>query len=408
MKLDPEDGKETAMKKEYASVASAGVDVHYHFSRVAMVDGQGRVVRRERLEHEDRDALRRWLSRWPGRMTVVMEASFGWGWLSDVMEEEGLHVRLSNCYKVEKMRQARGEVKTNDKDAALLAPLPMEAKPWWEVWRAPKEVRERREWMRHRMDLVGIQTQTKCRIHAIFHRHGIFHEFSDLFGGKGRRFLVSLCDGKEEQGRYLSGAALEVLRSNVTVLLQVRQELARIGEHLRKELDRTAESRWLMSVPGIGRVLAHVMLAEAGDWRRFASSRSLANYSLLAPRARDTGEGPPAGQAPVGRHLGERGNRTLKWAFIEAAHGAVRHGGCWRAMFERATNGGRKDRGRGYIKVARSLVDVVYAVWRDGRKYQEQRPVAACAPRSEQNMTASAGTRPGTGRPNHTMVAART
>ena len=66
------------MKKEYASVVSAGVDVHHHFSRVAMVDGVGRVVRRERLEHEDRDALRRWLSGWPGGMTVVMEASFGW------------------------------------------------------------------------------------------------------------------------------------------------------------------------------------------------------------------------------------------------------------------------------------------------------------------------------------------
>jgi len=58
----------------------------------------------------------------------------------------------------------------------------------------------------------------------------------------------------------------------------------------------------------------------------------------------------------LGRHLGDRGNRTLKWAFIEAAHGAVRSGGRWRAMFDRLTDGGTRDRNRGYIKVARELV----------------------------------------------------
>ncbi|GAF99182.1 unnamed protein product, partial [marine sediment metagenome] len=218
-----------------------------------------------------------------------MEASFGWGWLSDLMEEVGLQVRLSNCYKVEQMRKARGEVKTNDKDAALLAPLPMEASAWWEVWRAPAEVRDRREWMRHRMDLVSVQTQTKCRVHAIFHRHGIFHDFSDLFGRGGRKFLQALCEGRDPQSAYLRGGALEALRGDVVLLLHLRQELVRIAARLRKELECTAEARRLMSVPGFGLILAHVVLAEVGDLRRFASAKALASYSLLAPRARDTG-----------------------------------------------------------------------------------------------------------------------
>ena len=381
------------MKNVYRSVAGSGVDVHYKFSKVALVDESGRVVRRERLEHRDREALRRQLSGWPAGMTVVMEASFGWGWLSDVMEEVGLKVRLSNCYKVEQMRKAHGVGKTNDKDAALLAELPLETKNWWEVWRAPAEVRDRREWMRHRMDLVSVQTQTKARIHAIFHRHGIFHDFSDLFGGGGRRFLAGLCAGKDPQSEYLRGGSLEALRADMGLLVHVRGELARIALRLRKELERSEVTRWLMSVPGFGLILAHVVQAEVGDLRRFRSSRALANYSLLAPGCHDTGEAPPAGRAPLGRHLGRRGNRTLKWAFIEAAHGAVRSGGLWRAMFDRATDGGRKDCGRGYVKVARTLVDVVYAVWRDERMYQEQRPKRKT-------------TRPGTGRPSRPMVAA--
>ena len=395
------------MNNGYANVASAGVDVHYQFSKVALIDADGKVVQRERLGHRDREGLRAWLSRWPAGMTVVMEASFGWGWLSDLMEETGLNVRLSNCYKVEKMRQARGQVKTNDKDAALLAPLPMEATNWWEVWRAPWEARDRREWLRHRMDVVSLQTQTKCRIHAIFHRHGIFHDFSDLFGAGGRKFLVALCEGKDPQSGYLSGGALEALRGDVVLLLHLRQELARIAVRLRKDLKRSQEAQWLISVPGFGLILAHVVLAEGGDLGRFGSSRALASYSLLAPQAHDTGESLPGVRPPLGRHLGRRGNRTLKWAFIEAAHGAVRSGGPWREMFDRATQGGRKDRGRGYIKVARALVDVVYAVWRDRRRYEDRRWPTRDGRMKQTRRSSSRTARPGTGRPCRPMVAAR-
>jgi transposase len=408
------------MKNVYDSVVGAGVDVHYKFSTVAMVNESGRVVRRERLDHPDRQALRGRLAQWPVGMTAVMEASFGWGWLSDLMEESGIDVRLANCFKVEKMRQARGQVKTNDKDAALLAPLPAESSNWWEVWRAPREVRTRREWMRHRMDLVGMQTAIKCRVHAIFHRHGIFHEFSDLFGGKGRQFLSDLCEGRDGQSHLLDDdGACSALRDNMEMLKELRRLLARIAVALRSELERSPQARCIQSVPGFGLILAHVVLAEIGDIKRFARSRSLANYSLLAPRCDDTGEADP-GKTPIGRHLGQRGNRVLKWAFIEAAHGAVRHGGMWREMFNRVTDNGRRDRGRGYIKVARALVDVVYAVLRDQRMYQERRPHQppdgltadsdqACSDKADRKavIRGKAVTRPGTGRLYHPMVAAR-
>ena len=385
------------------NVASAGVDVHYKFSKVAFVDDTGRTVDRWRLDHPDRAALARLLACWPKGAVTVMEASFGWGWLSDLMAEQGIDVHLSNCQKVEQMRKARGWVKTNDKDADLLGLLPAEVTNWWEVWRAPPAVRDRREWMRHRADLVELQTTTKNRIWAIFHRHGIFHEFSDLFGGGGRAFLAALAAGQDRQSAYLSPGAMEALRGDLRVLEVLRGELARIAAALRKELKRTPLVRRLISVPGFGMILAHVVLAEVGELGRFRNSRALASYSLLAPRSFDTGE-PTPGRAPLGRHLGQRGNRTLKWAFIEAAHGAVRHGGPWRAIFDRVTDGGKQNRGHGYIAVARRLVDIVYAVWREGREYQE-RPSAQPLPR-KRAASSKRRARPGTGRPCRPMVVA--
>jgi transposase len=341
------------------------VDVHYKFSKVSFRDAHGELVAVERLDHPDRQKLRERLARWPQGLPVVLEASFGWGWLADMMLELGLHPQLSNCYKVEQMRRARGWAKTNKKDAELLSLLPFEASEWWRVWLAPPAVRDCREWMRYRADLVMMQTRVKNRIHAIFHRHGIFHEFSDLFGGRGRRFLHRLCFGG---GGELTGGALVALAGQVRLLNQLRQQLAEVAWVLRRQLRRTERIRQLKTIPGFGLILSHVVRAEVGQLDRFASHRALASYSLLAPMARDSGEEDGQG-VPLGRHVGHRGNRTLKWAFIEAAHGAVRTGGRWRAMFDRYTAGGKKNRNRGYIKVARELVKMVYVVWKQDRPY---------------------------------------
>jgi transposase len=262
-------------------------------------------------------------------------------------------------------------VKTNKKDADLISLLAFEQSDWWEVWRSPPDVRNRREQMRFRGDLVGLQTMVKSRIHAVFHRYGIFHEFSDLFGSKGRKFLVELCLYNPVN---LPPEPLRALRGQLKLLDHLRRQLADVARILHKQLAKTPLTTRLKTIPGIGLILAHVLAAEIGKIERFRNQKSLAGYSLLAPRAYDSGQDDPS-HSPKGRHLGLRGNRTLKWAFVEAAHGAVRSGGKWRAVFDRVTDGGRKNRNRGYIKVARELVKVVYAVWAKGIDYRAVAPV---------------------------------
>lgn len=386
----------------YETVAAVGLDVHYKFSTVSMRDAKGRVVRRERLEHSGRAQLREVLSLWPQGVPYVMEASFGWGWLSDEMQQAGLDVMLSNCYKLEQMRKARSLPKTNEKDAGLLSLLPFEKDPWWRVWMAPPEVRDRREFLRYRASLVQIQTQTKNRISALFHRHGIFHECSDLFGAQGRKFLEQLCQSGRTPEVALPNGAWMALQGLVKVLGHVREQLAAVSGCLRKLLDHTPLAKRLDGIPGIGLVLAHTLMAEIGQIERFRSHGALARYSVLAPIAQDTGEPDPA-HSPMGRHLGHRGNLTLKWAFLEAAHGAVKSGGRWRVLFDAVTQGGRKDRNRGYIKVARELVKVVYVVWRKGLEYSE-RP--APRPGSHRASKHTGNTRSGTGQSYHPMAVA--
>ena len=66
------------MKSVYDNVRAVGLDVHYKFTTVSMRNQDGKVVRRERLEHGQRSRLRAALSQWPKDVPMVMEASFEW------------------------------------------------------------------------------------------------------------------------------------------------------------------------------------------------------------------------------------------------------------------------------------------------------------------------------------------
>ena len=104
------------------TVANMGLDCHRNFSQVSARDQRGRIVWRQRLPHADRAALRERLQQWP-KVPVVMEASFGWGWMSDELKLAGLDVHLSSGRKVAGWREARGLPKSNKRDADLLSEL---------------------------------------------------------------------------------------------------------------------------------------------------------------------------------------------------------------------------------------------------------------------------------------------
>jgi transposase len=276
------------------------------------------------------------------------------------------------------------------------------------VWLAPPEVRSQREWLRYRMTLVRLQTGLKNRIHAILHRHGIVHGESDLFGTAGRRFLSLLVAPKDAT---LPESARAMLKGYLQLLDQLRRQIATVTREIRGQIMRTPAGERLRTMPGIDYILSYTILAEVGRIERFRSAKHLAAYSLLAPRAYDTGD--DDGEAPKGRHVGHAGRRTLKWAWIEAAHGAVRKGGRFREIFDRRTDGGKRDRNRGYITVGHELCRIAYILWTKGVDYTETPPPRPGRGKRPRGLRRSAKgipgrSRPGTGQPEDPMVAVLT
>lgn len=376
-------------------VTRIGLDGHKTFGSATGRGPDEKIVWRERLDYRDRGKLRKQLAPWPKGTPVILEATFGYGWTCDELLAAGLEPHLANCRKVAAWREARGLAKSNRIDADLLSELGSEKSRWWEVWLAPPEVRDQREWLRYRMAMVTIQTGLKNRIHAVLHRHGIVWEGSDLFGVKGRRFL-SLLIASDDVTLPESGRA--TMKGFMQLLEHVRRQIAKVAWEFHKQLRKMSAGDRLQTLPGIGQILAYTIIAEIGRIDRFKNAKHLASYSLLTPRANDSGD--PDDDNPKGRHLGRAGRRTLKWAWIEAAHGAIKKGGRFREIYDRVTDGNKRNRNRGCIAVAHELCRIAYVLLKKDVDYQEQRPA-----RPGQR-TQNEDSRSGTGQPDPAMVAA--
>src|SRR3989475_7772940 len=79
------------------------------------------------------------------------------------------------------------------------------------------------------------------------------------------------------------------------------------------------ESRRLEEIPGVGPIVATALVAEVGDWKAFASGRSLAAWIGLVPKQHSTG-----GKERLGR-ISKQGNRYLRWLLVAGAMAVIRY-----------------------------------------------------------------------------------
>jgi transposase len=344
-----------------------GWDVHRKFSKVSLMEksaeGEIFAVERARLEHDDKEAMRRWLSRLPRGTPVALEAAFGWPWVADLLEEFRLDVHLGHPPVIRAL--AKHEAKTDRCDGDRLGKFQLRGiLP--ESYLAPPEVRQRRERTRYRMALVALRTEIKNRIQAILHRLGILHTFSDLFGKAGRRFLQGL--GLAEASRQVLNGYLDVLDALALLIGEVEQWMLQ-----NLEVDETV--RLLMTIPGIGLILAHVIRAEIGEIERFPTARHLCSYAGTAPLSNDTADREGA------RHCSSACNHALRWALIEAVHGVQKtkgtHGLRLRKLYARLSTSGSKRKGRkssAKVAVAHELGKLVHVVWAKRVPYTDTPP----------------------------------
>jgi transposase len=107
----------------------------------------------------------------------------------DVLEEGAEKIVMAHPKRVKAIAAAK--VKTDKIDATILAHL-ARADLLPTAYVPPTEIRELRDLVRHRSKLVRDRTRYKNRVHYILSRYNLHSPCSDLFGKKGRAFLVEV------------------------------------------------------------------------------------------------------------------------------------------------------------------------------------------------------------------------
>jgi transposase len=320
-----------------------GIDLHRRRSVIVRRNGAGETLDTVRIDN-DPVVLAAELAKAGEHPEVILEATYGWYWAADVIQECGGTVHLAHPLG---NNWGNRRVKNDERDATDLVDL-LRLGRLAEAWIAPPPLRELREHIRYRAKLVHLRTNLKSQVHAVLAKEGVAVPMTDLFGVGGQVLLDEVHLGDAYRVR------VESLRD---LIEHVSREIAMLEEQTAPYFAGDLGYHAVQAIPGVGPVLASVFVAEIGDIARFKSARHLSSWAGLTPTHKES-------DVTVRRgHITKQGSRLVRWAAVEAvAH--QRGDTPIRAHHRRV--GERRGTQIGRVAAARKLLILVYYGLRDG------------------------------------------
>jgi transposase len=326
------------MAREYV-----GIDLHRRRSVIYRMDEAGEQIDCVRIDN-DPVWFAQEVSKSPRGSHVVIEATYGWYWAVDLLQERGYVVHLSNPHGND---WGKRRVKNDERDARDLADL-LRLGRLAEAWIAPPPVRELRELVRFRYKLSGLRTGVKAQAHAVMAKNGILPVRKDMWGESGSTQFDSL------DLPYAFDYRLAVLRELVHTY---DEEIDRLDRTIHSMCKDDPGYQAVQAIYGVGRVFAAVFVAEIGDVQRFDSPQALCSWAGLTPIHRESDGKVHRGQ------ITKQGSRLVRWAAIEAV--ARYHGGdAFTDKFHAIAECRGKTKAN--VAIARKALTLVYYGLRDG------------------------------------------
>lgn len=320
------------------------LDIHKHYCVIAAVDKDGQVVLHAvRVEHPD---LEEWAKKnLQDSDHVVIESTTNAWHVYDLLSPLVERMVVANSFKVKQIANAR--VKTDVRDTLILARL-LAANLVPTVWVPPKQVRELRQLLAQRREMVETHTQVVNRMHSVAHRHHLKHERGKRFNEKNTGW---------QQDKRLSGMEQFQLKLEMENRAYLEKQIERIGKEVAKlshQKPWTESMTYLMQMPGFGVITAMTVLAAIGEIERFETAQHLASYSGLVPGLEQSGT------KKRGKGITKEGRKELRWALVEVAQRAVKSDPYWKKRFE--TMQKRMHRNQAIVAIARQILEVVWNV----------------------------------------------
>ncbi len=338
----------------------AGIDVSLELSSVCVVDATGRIVREAKVASEP-EALIAWLRGLGLELARVgLEAGPLSQWLYAAMRDAGLPVELLETRHVRDAFKAM-PVKTDRKDARGIAQL-MRLGWFRPVHCKSASAQETRALLTARKLL-----QTK-RHDVEMSLRGLLRGFGLKVGPTTSRSFAARIRELVEGHAILTAVADALLAARETLEAQLRGLEKRLRDQARHE----KRARLLMSVPGVGVIVALTFAAAVDDPSRFRSSKTVGAHFGLTPKRYQSGETDMTGR------ISKIGDAGVRAALYEAAHVILTRPvkgstlKSWAARLAQRT-GLRKAK----VALARKLAVVMHRMLVDGTSFAAERAAVA-------------------------------
>ena len=284
-----------------------GVDLHSNNAMYVITDEKDKQVLRKRLPNE-LPVVPESLAPFRTRLQVVaVESTYNWYWLVDGLQEQEYPVVLAHPSE---MDQYDGIKEADDlTDAAFLARLArLNILPTGYIY--PKEERPVRDLLRRRMLLVQQRTGMILSLQNMAQR-----QTGQRVGWRTLRQLNDQ-DRAELVGDH--DCLAFVTDEQVDLIEVLTEKIQRFEKKVLEHVQLRPVYARLLTLPGVGVILALTIMLETGDIGRFATVGDYTSYCRCV-RATHTSNG-----KKKAHNNGKNGNPYLAWAFVEAVHHAVR------------------------------------------------------------------------------------
>lgn len=393
--------------------AWAGIDAGKEHHHIVVIDGAGRQLVSRRVlndESELAEAIDATLER-AEEVTWAIDLADGPAALMiTLLLQRGQRLRFLPGIAVNRASGAyRGEGKTDAKDAAVIADQARMRSDLRELHLEDEVIAELRMLTAQRGDLAAERTRTINRLRQRL--LGIFPALERALDFTNQGPLVLICQfqtpaairaagvaeleswlgsRKVRAARKVAAAAFhaaglqrtrvrgETVAATLVAdlagqVLELDRQLTVLDKRIAERFHTHRQAAIITSMVGIGDLLgAEFLAATGGSMSAFASADHLAGYAGLAPTPRDSG------RRTGNLHRPRRYNRQLQRVFYTSAMISIQRSPASRTFYDRKRVEGKRH-SQAILALARRRVDVMWAMLRDERAYQEQDPKLATA-----------------------------
>jgi transposase len=344
-----------------SAVAVIGLDVGDRRTHLCALSADQKVVRAYSFE-TSQPALAAALAAWSPSTRVVLEAGSQSPWMSRFVRELGFTPLVVDPRRVAGI--ARGQRKTDKRDAELLARLALAA---------PDLLGS----VHHRSELdQALLSRIRSRATAVEART----RFVQSVRGQSKQAGVELPDCSTRAFPKKAARAIpNELKPALLPLLALIEQLSDAIDSYEKEIESAVreahpEVDALREVPGVGPLVASTFVTTIGDPQRFAKSRHVGAWLGLAPKVRASGDRDPQ----LG--ISKTGCPYMRSLLLQSAHYILQRGpDCDLKRFGQriASRGASAGKRRAATAVARKLAVLLHRLWVTGKPYQPLRATSS-------------------------------